>query len=654
MKKKRPGEKKFPHMFSPGKLGKLEAKNRVKYAACSISNFNTRDGYLTEREYARMEVIAQTGASIITNQGAYPDKKGEGKAYVRQLCIADDSYIPGFKRVADLIHEYGAIAIQQILHGGRYGGIELDYCLQPSDTPQTLRHFNPPREMTQDEIKQCVQDHADAARRAMEAGFDGIEVTSFMGYLLSNFLSPFTNKRTDEYGGSVEKRARFMVELIEAIRKVIGKDTPLIFRLNGVELMDEYGGNTPEECLELMKIAEQAGLDMISIVVGWHESRTGALGRDVPTDGWLYLAENAKEVLTVPIAFGPRLGDAVMAEQALAEGKFDFWEICRPFLADPQLLHKVAEDRVQEIKPCIGGLMCLARMFRNLPYVCTVNPRLGHEYEAAFTLTPATTSKKVMIIGGGPAGLECAITATRRGHDVSIYEKEDRLGGQLVAAAKEIEGGYRLLDLLKYYETEVGKLGIEVYLNTEVDRKLCNKVNPDVGIVATGAEINRPDIPGSDGNNVVLATDVLEGRVETGPRVVVLSGERAGLVTAEHLAEQGKQVTVVEAGAKIASDVIPTFKWRHYAWVREFGIKTLTGSRVKEINSKGVVVLDGDGSETTIEADTVVIAGPRQPRQVLARDLEFSCDELYVIGDASQPRSLHNAIREGYLTGNRI
>src|SRR3990170_462333 len=267
----------FAHLFQPGKIGKLNVPNRVKYAACCISNYCTPEGFTSPREFARMEVIARCGAGIITYQGAYPDEKGEGRAYYRQLAIYSDKFIPSLARVADLIHRNGALACQQILHGGRYGGIELDYCLQPSATPQTLRHFRPPREMTKAEIKRAVQDHAQACRRAVQAGFDIVEITSFMGYLLADFLSGFTNQRADEYGGSLENRCRFMNEVIAETKSLL-PDTPLIVRLNGVELMEEYGGNTREECLEIMKIAEKAGCDMISVVIGWHESRIGALG----------------------------------------------------------------------------------------------------------------------------------------------------------------------------------------------------------------------------------------------------------------------------------------------------------------------------------------------------------------------------------------
>lgn len=648
-----PGVKAYPHIFSGGKLGPFTTKNRVKYAACSVSNFNGTDGSISAREYSRMEVIVRTGAGIITNQGAYPDARGEGKAYLRQVSIADDRYIPGLEKIAGMIHSQGALALQQLLHGGRYGGIELGYCMQASDVAQTLKHFRPPKAMSKGDIAQCISEHAAAAERAVRAGFDGVEITGFMGYLVSNFNSKFTNSRKDEYGGSVENRARFMCELLGGIRDAVGKEKAIAIRLNGVELMDEYGGNTPDECVEMMRHAGRAGADCISIVVGWHESRTGALGRDVPSGKWLYLAEAARRAVAVPIAFGPRFGSPELGEEALAKGTIDFWELCRPFLADPQMLRKVSEGRRGEVRPCMGDLLCLSRMFRNLPYICCMNPALGHEGEASYRIRPAERQKRVMVIGGGPAGIECALAAAARGHRVTVWERAGRIGGALHMASREVEGGFTFTDLVKFYETALAKAGVEVRTGTEATRDTVRKAGPDVVVLAAGA---RFEVPQSVhiGGEALLVPDILEGgKNVTGP-VVVVGGNRAGLVCAEHLASKGLKVTVIEEGKDIAGDVIPTFKWRHAAWVKEYGITVLASTRVVAVDAGGVRTAGPDGKEGRVEAAAVVFAVERRPENALLAALEFLCDELYVIGDAVAPRSLHNAVHEGYRLGAEI
>lgn len=647
----------FSHIFSQGRLGSFVVRNRIKYAACCVSNFNTQDGFVTEREFARDQVIASTGASIMTNQGAYPDKSGEGKAYFRQLCINDDKYIPGLKRIADLFHSHESLAIQQILHGGRYGGIDKGYCIQPSDTPQILRHFRPPRAMTKDQIAQVIEDHAKASERSIKAGYDGVEVTSFLGYLLSCFLSPFTNKRTDEYGGTLEKRARFMVEVLQSMRRAIGPDMLLIIRLNGTELMDEYGGNTEDECLEIMRIAADCGVDMISTVIGWHESRQGALGRDVGRTQWLHLAEKAKKAIgDVPLAFGPRLSDPWKADQAIASGVFDFWEICRPFLTDPELAHKLKEGQPERIKPCIGCMLCLAKMFANQPYICAVNPRLGHEVEPEYSITPAVIKKKVMVVGGGPGGLETAIAASQRGHEVVLFEAGDRLGGALNPASKDIGGGEVLLELLEFYKKRIEELEIEVRLNTPVDRRVTVGFFPDVVVIATGAKIRPPDIPGITREDIFNAYTVLTNgdlnKIKT--NVVILGGGKVGLTCAEFLARQDRKPTIIEANPRVDFDVSATFKWRHSALVKELGIQVYTEAKPRVIENGAVRIQDKEGKERVLPADTVILAGPLVANQHLIQELEYFCDELYVVGDAIMPRNLYNAIHEGYKLGVRI
>jgi 2,4-dienoyl-CoA reductase (NADPH2) len=652
----RPGQAKLPHLFQPGRLGRFTTPNRIKYGACCVSNYNTRDGFVTEREIARMRVIARTGCGIVTNQGAYPDPHGEGKAYFRQLAIFDDKFVPQLERIAADIKAHGAVAIQQILHAGRYGGIDLGYCIQPSDVPQTLPHFRPPKVMTQPEIGDCIAQHADAARRAIRAGFDGTEITSFMGYLLANFNSRFTNQRTDEYGGSVVNRGRFMRELIDGIKQAT-PDNPLVVRLNGAELMDRWGGNTEDECFELMQQAVDAGVDMISVTVGWQEAPDSSIGRDIPPGHWNYLAARAKAMFPgTLITFGNRLPDPRMADGCLRDGEFDFWEVCRPLLADPDLIHKAAEDRLDEARRCIGSLNCLSRLFRDLPYTCTMNPALGHEVEPEYQVRPAAVKKKVMVIGAGPAGMECAITAARRGHEVTVFDKAARIGGNLYAyAMNDLARPDDLLSVVTHYEVMARKLGIELRLSTEVHAKFMRSVlhRYDVCVVAAGARVDRARHAHVEGAERALDVfDVAHGRVTPGRRVVVVGGGKIGLTIAESLRKnRGAEVTVVEADRRIAGDVKPSFKWRHASWVEELGIPCLTGHRLAKVDEGGATVRDAKGAETRIPADSVILAAGVAPAHELLHEFEWMVDELHGIGDALVPRGLEQAIQDGFRLG---
>jgi 2,4-dienoyl-CoA reductase-like NADH-dependent reductase (Old Yellow Enzyme family)/NADPH-dependent 2,4-dienoyl-CoA reductase/sulfur reductase-like enzyme len=654
----RPGELKLKHLFQPGTIGRFRSTNRIKYGACCVSNYNTRDGFITARELARMKVIARTGCGIITNQGAYPDPLGEGKAYFRQIAIYDDKFLPQFEEIAGYIRDAGAIGIQQILHAGRYGGIDLGYCIQPSDVPQTLPHFRPPRVLTKEEIRAIVQQHADAAKRSIKAGFEGTEVTSFMGYLLATFNSKFTNQRTDEYGGSLENRGRFMRELIDAIKQAT-PENPLIVRLNGAELMDRWGGNTEDECFELMQQAADCGVDMISVTVGWQEAPDSSIGRDIQPGHWNYLAARAKKMLPgVPITYGVRLPEPRMADQCIADGEFDFWEVCRPLLADPELIHKAAEDRLDEVRRCIGSLNCLSRLFRDLPYTCTMNPALGHEVEPEYHVTAAAVKKRVMVIGAGPAGMECAITAAKRGHQVTVLEKADRIGGNLLAyAGRDLARPDDLLSIVRHYEVMARKLGIELRLGTEANAKLMRSVlhQFDVAVVAAGARIDIEALRGIEGHERILdGVAVASGALPVGRQIVVIGGGKVGLTLAESLRAGGAQVTIVEAAKRIAGDVMPSFKWRHTAWVDELEIPTLTSSRVACVTADGCTVVTAKGEERLLSADTVIATAPRRPNQELFHEFEWMIDELHGCGDALVPRGIDAAIHEGYRLGVRI
>lgn len=322
------------------------------------------------------------------------------------------------------------------------------------------------------------------------------------------------------------------------------------------------------------------------------------------------------------------------------------------------MIHKAAEDRLDEVRRCVGSLNCLSRLFRDLPYTCTMNPALGHEVEPEYHVTPATVKKKIMVIGSGPAGMECAITAAKRGHEVTVFEKSDRIGGNLYAYANnDLARPDDLHSIIGHYEAVAKRLGVEIRLNTEVHAKFMRSVlhQYDACIVAAGARIDHEAFAHLEGHERLIdALDVAHGRVQAGQKVVVIGGGKIGLTVAEFLRKNGAEVTVVEREKRIAGDIKPSFKWRHSSWVEELGITCLTSSRVTRITAEGVAVINDKGEEKFVLADTVLLAAPRKPNHELFHEFEWMIDELHGVGDALIPRGLEQAIQEGFRMGVRI
>jgi len=648
------GEKKYPHVFSPGKVGTLETKNRIKYASTE-TNFNDKEGFVTDVEVGYMEAQARGGAGIVTTQGAFTDPKGEGKGYVGMMGIWKDEYIPGLKKIADVIRKHGALSCLQLMHCGRVGGVELDYSVGPSAVPQKLPIFRPQKEMTKEQVQLAIREHIDGARRAVEAGFDMIEISGIVGYLISNFVSKYTNLRTDEYGGDIAGRCRFMTETVQGIRKVVGPKVPIIIRLCGEERLDDRGGNTPEESLQAIKLAEQAGIDMLSVTAGWQESAESVITRDIPMGNWLFIAERMKKNLKVPVSMAYRLFVPELPEKAIAEGKLDFWEMCRPMIADPFLPRKISEDRQEDIIPCMACNICLSRLFRDQPLQCMVRPSLGHEREPEwgfYGFAKASAKKTVAVVGGGLAGLQCAAIAAEKGHDVTVYEKTDRFGGQLATAAKGPYGDNEFQRMIDYLATYGKKQGVRFQMKTAATPEKIGKV--DVAVVATGAVPRPPQVPGADSKKLVSAHDVLEGKADVGKNVVILGGLGVGISVAQHLVVKGgHEVTMVCDEKKVGRDVNPSYIWRYKLKLKKGKVKLLESTKLKEITAEGVKVTLPDGSEQLLPADTI-INSLLAPVNDLVEPLKKVAKEVVVIGDALQPRRGSNAIADGYKAGVKI
>jgi len=556
----KPGEKKYPHIFSPFRIGKMEMKNRIKYASTE-TNFNYGDGFVSDKEVAYMEAQARGGAAIVTTQGAYTDPRTEGKGYVGMMGIWNDEFLPGLRRINGVIHKYDAKSILQLMHCGRVGGVELDYTVGPSVVKQRIPRFREPVEMTVEQIEACIQEHVDGARRCVEAGYDGVEVSGIVGYLISNFVSSYTNKRTDEYGGDIHGRCTFMRKIVEGIRKEVGPDFPIIIRLCGEELLDDRGGNKPEESLESIKIAERAGIDCISVTAGWQESAVSVISRDIPMGHWLYIAERMKKNLNIPVAMAYRLFLPSIPEEAIASKRLDIWEMCRPMMADPELPNKVLEGREEEIIPCMACNICLARLFRDAEVNCFVRPSIGHESEPLWGyhgFGAAEEKKKIWIIGAGIAGMQAGAVAAEKGHDVTISDQADHTGGQLAAASHGPWGDEEFMRLVDYLEHRCKQFGATFEMNRTVTKEEVKASDADIIVVATGAEA-RADVPGVDGDNVVSCLDVFEERAQVGERAVILGDSGAAIATALLLLSRGgHKVSIVGQAKKPGLDVNPS------------------------------------------------------------------------------------------------
>lgn len=648
-----PGYEKYPHLFKPIKIGSLDIPNRIKYAATE-DNLNDHEGYVTDADVAYIRERAKgVVGGICTIQGVYMDPKGEGQGYVGQAAAYDDKFIPGLKRLADAIHEEDAISNYQLMHCGRVGGVELPYCVGPTKIPQRLRVFKPVKEMSKEDIETCIKEHGDATKRGLEAGFQIMEISGIVGYLVSNFLSAYTNRRTDEYGGDIEGRCTIMVRIIEAVRDVCGNDVPIVIRLCAEELLDDVGGNTPEESMVTYKLAEKAGVDCLSVTQGWQESSVPVISRDIPQGTWLYNAKRAKEAVSVPVSMAYRLFLPELPNKAIQDGILDIWEMCRPMIADPLMPKKILEDRQEDIRPCVACNLCLARLFRDAPMTCYVNPVCAHEWDPKWQITPAETEKVVMIVGAGPAGLECAAAAAQRGHEVHVYDKNEKLGGQLIQASLAPYGDEELYGMIDFLKAQCGKAKVNFHLGTTVTPELIEEKMPDTVVIATGAKFAPDPIQGHDSNKVVSALDVLEGKAEIGDKVLIWGGKKPGIAVALELANKGKKVTLVSKERKVGKDVNPSFVWRYIKYLHDSKVRVYKNSTLKEITDTGAVIAALHGTKVPVEADTIVFA-ERDPISELKNTAKELDIETHVIGDALVPRTMSNALHDGYRTGIRI
>ncbi|MFC1822721.1 FAD-dependent oxidoreductase [Thermodesulfobacteriota bacterium] len=667
---------KVKHLFRPETIGSIEIPNRIVMLAMHLA-FATEDGFTTDRLKNFYVERAKGGAGLLIMGFANIDRLGKGQGL--SIDIYDDKYIPGLKEMAEACKVYGCHVFLQLSH---QGGTALPKFIgqQPvSCSAVTTRKAEiPPRELTIPEIHEIVDRYGEAARRTKEASFDGIELVASTNTLVNQFLSPITNKRGDEYGGELKNRMRFLFEVNEAIRGKVGDDYPLSCRIVGDELME--GGNGIAEAVKIAQELEKTGVDAINVNLSWHEVPVPQIAMSVPRGAFAYTARAVKEAVDIPVIATGRINDPILANRLIQENITDFVGMGRGFIADPELPRKAKEQRFDEIRPCIAcNQGCFDYAFIDRPITCTVNTAVGREEECKISKT--NNPKKVLVIGGGPGGMEAARVASLRGHNVSLHEKSQELGGYLNLAAMT-PGREEFGSLVKYLNTQLKKLGVNISQGAEAKLESIDDEKPDVVIVATGSRPIIPDIPGIDGENVFTADDVLTGIAETGRKVVVVGGGGVGCETAIYLGKKGtsspevcfflagvgavdhetmlslnrkgtKDITIVEMLPKIGRSIGVSTRWTIFRTLKELGVSLLTNARVERVNDHGVIV-EIDGDEKLLEADTIVIAAGHKSHNSLLDKLKMKLPEIYGIGDCTEPRTALEAIREAYDIANKI
>ncbi|MGM0689718.1 MAG: FAD-dependent oxidoreductase [Bacillota bacterium] len=661
-------------LFEPIRVGSLELKNRIAMPA--IHHFYTPDGFVNERLTKYYEARARGGVALITVGGCTIDKAG---AHPMMIGLHDDKFIDGLKLLTGAIKGNGAAAAAQLYQAGRYAHSMMigQQPAAPSAIASRLTRETP-REMTLEDIENVLESFGEAARRAKEAGFDAVEIIASAGYLICQFLSPLTNERTDRYGGSWENRTRFGLEVIRKTREKVGPDYTVMVRISGNDFMP--GSNTNREAALFAAELEKTGVDCFNVTGGWHESRVPQITGELPRGGFSYLARGVKEAVTVPVIASNRINDPLVAEEILQLNLADMINMGRPLIADPELPNKAESGAYDSIRRCIAcNQGCFDSVFSIQAVHCTVNPSAGHEYE--IDLTAAEKPKEVLIIGGGPAGMETARLAAARGHRVTLWEKGHRLGGNLQYSAMP-PGKGEFITLLDYYESELPRVGVKIVLNRDATADEIIAEDADAVVVATGARGLAAPFPVREGAEVVSALAILDGGVIAGEKTVIIGGGSVGCETAVAVAEMGtisaetlkflmendaetpeklkellnrgtRDVTLVEMEKGIGRDIGITTRWVVIKTIHRLGVKVMDQYAVKEVNQDGVLV-EKEGREVLLPADTVVLAIGAEANNELAGELEGKVKELHIIGDALKPRKITEAVREGFDLARKL
>ncbi|MFS8084258.1 MAG: FAD-dependent oxidoreductase [Acidobacteriota bacterium] len=624
-------------LFTPFSIGSLKVKNRIVMPPMA-THYASAEGMVTDRQIAYYVERAKGGVGYITVE--HTGILQQGKASPKMLLISSDEHAAGIARLIEALHRAGGKAIVQINHAGRQTSSAVTGLPIVGPSPIACPTRNEiPRELSTGEIDEITAAFAVAAQRVKDAGADGVELHMAHGYLLCAFLSPFSNRRTDRYGGDFEGRSRFPRDVLTAVRNQVGPDFPIVCRISADEFLE--GGLRIEESKRIAQFLERDGADAIHVSAC--NAASGYLNQPpyyVEEGTFVHLAEAIKSVVRIPVIAVGRIRNPVMADQIVQAGKADLVAMGRALLADPYLPSKAAEGRFEDIVPCLSCNRCILTM-RKGAVRCTVNPEAGNE--AQFRFAKSDQPKKVWVVGGGPGGLKAAEIATLRGHQVTLFEREPRLGGRMIFAALPPKKAV-LNEYLGYLERRVTGLKVALEMGKECTAKMVAMGKPDAVILASGAQPLIPDWPGIQESGAVSAEAVFEGKAVVGRRVLVVGGSGIGTETADYLSEMGKEVTLVEMLGEIAADFVIHLKHHLSLRLAEKRVTVLTSTKVKGLGKGWALVEDVAGTRKIEGFDTIVLAVGSKPDDRLAQDLAGSVAELYVVGDASRPGEILQAV----------
>jgi len=692
----------YEKLLEPGYIGSVKTRNRIVKSGAGMLMWHQDDLHMRPEVLAFYEGIARGGVGLLIVESPTIDYP-LGVRWKERYRIDDDKYIEGLSELVEVIHKHGCPTFMQMNHDGPWM-VKLPFVPEPmydgppiGASPVSFDsdgdfHAEPPRALTVEEIHEIVDKFAAAAVRAQKAGFDGVDINAASSHLLHNFFSPFFNKREDDYGGSIENRARFAMEVIQEIKKRLGQDFPVSIIMNGIEMGQAIGVDdsqclTHEDAKGIAKCLEKAGADAIQVrsqFLGYHvgaylpdtlfypappippesfpeayNSGSRGVGANIPG------AAGIKSAVSIPVTVVGRL-DADLGEQILREGKVDFIAMTRRLLADPDYPSKITEGRMDEIQPCTGCDNCLGSRR------CRINGLLGTPHN---TIEKATKKKKVLVIGGGPAGMSASRVSALRGHDVTLYEKSASLGG-LLPIASIVKGSHPedLSLIVNYFSGQLAKLGVKVELGKEADLSVVESIKPDVVFLATGGTSTIPRIPGIEGPNVVngaalhrklklalkffkpdTVRQLTKLYMPIGKRVVVIGGAIQGCELAEFLTKRGRQVTVVEASDMLGDGMVDAMLAYLMIWFKKKGVTLISGVKeFVEITGSGLTITTKDNTRQTIEADSIVTALPLTPNNELLERLKAKVPEVYDIGDCKEALLIADAIGTGLRTAREV